>query len=220
MGTVTIAATYGAGGSLIGPAVAKRLNLPFIDRAIPVDLAEKIHDPLHAALADDSESSGTVGRLLNSALGFTGLFAGVPLGDEQLGVVPDVAQTEKAIRDLASGGGAVILGRAGVFVLKGFPDVLHVRLDGEVEARRRAAMARDNLDHKSAGEKQHATDQARRSYVTHFYPRSGAWEDPRHYHLVLDSTAISTDTCVELITRAAKDVFSKSVSKQTSRGRA
>ena len=220
MGTVTIAATYGAGGSLIGPAVAKRLDLPFVDRAIPVGLAEKMHDPLHAALADDSESSGTVGRLLNSALGFTGLFAGVPLGDEQLGIVPDVAQTERAIRDLASGGGAVILGRAGVFVLKGFPGVLHVRLDGDVEARCQAAMVRDNLDHKSAAQKQHATDQARRSYVTHFYPRAGAWEDARHYHLVLDSTAISIDTCVDLITRAAKDLFSRSAAKQTSRGRA
>jgi hypothetical protein len=220
MGTVTIAATYGAGGSVIGPAVAKRLNLPFVDRAIPVDVAEKMHDPLVAALADDSESSGTVGRLLNSALGYTGLFAGVPLGDEQLGVVPDVAQTERSIRDLASAGGAVILGRAGVFVLKGVPGVLHVRLDGEVEARRQAAMARDGLDYQSAAKKQHATDHARRSYVSHFYPRAGAWEDARHYHLVLDSTAISIETSVELITRAAKDVFAKSAPKHTARGRA
>src|SRR6202171_1229523 len=217
MGIVTIAATYGAGGSVVGPAVAKRLKLPFVDRAIPVDLAEKMHDPLVAALADDSEPGGTVGRLLNSALGFTGLFAGVPLGEEQLGVVPDVAQTEVAIRGLAGGRGAVILGRAGVFVLMGLPGVLHVRLDGEVEARRRAAMVRDGLDYKSAAKKQQATDQARRSYVTHFYPRAGSWEDPRHYHLVLDSTAISIDTCVEIITRAAQDVFAKSAAAQTSR---
>jgi hypothetical protein len=220
MGTVTIAATYGAGGSIVGPAVAKRLNLPFVDRAIPVDLAEKMHDPLVAALADDSKSGGNVGRLLDSALGYTGLFAGVPLGDEQLGVVPDVAQTEKSINDLAGAGGAVILGRAGVFVLKGVPGALHVRLDGEVEARRQAAMVRDGLDYQSAVKKQQSTDHARRSYVSHFYPRAGAWEDPRHYHLVLDSTAISIDTCIELITRAAKDLFARSAAKNTSHGRA
>lgn len=212
MGTVTIAATYGAAGSVIGPAVAKRLALPFVDRAIPVDLAEKLHGPLVAALADDSQAGTSVGRLLNSTLGFTGLFAGVPLGDEQLGIVPDVAATEHAIRRLADEGGAVILGRAGVFVLKGHPHVLHVRLDGAVEARRRAAMARDGLDYKGAAKKQEATDHARRSYVSHFYPRAGAWEDPRHYHLVLDSTAISIDTCVEVIAQAAKDVFAHSAS--------
>ena|SRR5487761_332605 len=215
MGTVTIAATYGAGGSVTGPAVAKRLKLPFVDRAIPVDLAEKMHEPLVAALADESDAGSAVGRLLNSALGYTGLFAGVPLGDEQLGVVPDVAQTEKTIRALADAGGAVILGRGGVFVLKDRADVLHVRLDGDVEARRLAAMKRDGLDYKSAAKKQLATDHARRAYITHFYPREGAWEGPRHYHIVLDSTAISIDTCVEIITRAAQDVFSKSVAPQT-----
>jgi hypothetical protein len=207
MGTVTIAATYGAGGSMIGPAVAKRLKLPFVDRAIPVGLAEKIHEPLVAALTDDSESGSAVGRLLNSALSFSGLFVGVPVAVEELGVVPDVAHTELAIRRLADGGGAVILGRAGVFVLQGRPHVLHVRLDGDIEARRRAAMAHEGLDYKTAARKQQETDQARRAYIAHFYPRSGAWEDARHYHLVLDSTAISIDVCVEIITRAAQDLL-------------
>ena len=207
MGTVTIAATYGAGGSMIGPAVAKRLKLPFVDRAIPVGLAEKIHEPLMAALTDDSESGSAVGRLLNSALNFSGLFVGIPVAVEELGVLPDVAQTEVAIRGLADGGGAVILGRAGVFVLQGRPHVLHVRLDGDIEARRRAAMAHEGLDYKTATRKQQETDQARRAYIAHFYPRSGAWEDARHYHLVLDSTAISIDACVEIITRAAEDLL-------------
>lgn len=214
MGTVTIAAAYGAGGSLIGPAVAKRLKLPFVDRAIPVKLAEKLHEPLVAALADESVAGSAVGRLLNSTLGYTGLFAGVPLGDEQRGVAPDVAATETAIRRLADAGGAVILGRAGVFVLKDRPDVLHVRLHGDVEACRRAAMARDGLDYRSAAKQQQATDQARRSYIAHFYPRAGAWDDPRHYHLVIDSTALSIDTCVELITQAARDVFARSAAAQ------
>jgi hypothetical protein len=218
MGTVTIAATYGCGGSIIAPAVAKMLALPFVDRAIPPALAAKIHQPLVAALADDAEEKSAAGRLLNSALGYTGLFAGVPRGLEELGVSPDVAQTEEAIRHTADAGGAVILGRGGVFVLKGRPDVLHVRLDGPVEARRQAAMQRDGLDYKTAARMQQATDYARRAYISHFYPREGAWEDPRHYHMILDSTAISLDTCVEVITRAAKDFFAKPAPAASSKG--
>jgi hypothetical protein len=216
MGTVTIAATYGAGGSIIGPEVAKRLGLPFVDRAIPTALVEKIHGPLVEALADDSNRTSGVGRLLNSALSYSGLFAGVPLGDEERGIVPDVGQTEVAMRRLADAGGAVILGRAGVFVLKDRTDVFHLRLDGDVEARRRAAMAYEGLDYKSAAKKQQDTDHARRAYVAHFYPRSGAWEDPRHYHMVLDSTAISIDTCVDIITLAARDVFAKTAGVRAS----
>jgi Cytidylate kinase-like family len=67
MGTITIAATYGAGGSVIGPAVAKRLGLPFVDRAIPSSVVEKLHEPLAAALADDSAARSEVGR--RSAVG-------------------------------------------------------------------------------------------------------------------------------------------------------
>jgi cytidylate kinase len=210
MGTVTIAATYGCGGSVIAPAVAKKLALPFVDRAIPPALAAKIHEPLVAALADDADERSAAGRLLTSALGYTGLFAGVPRTLEDLGVSADVAKTEEAIRHTANAGGAVILGKGGVFVLKGRPDVLHVRLDAPVEARRRAAMKRDGLDYKTASRLQHATDYARRAYISHFYPREGAWDDPRHYHMLLDSTAISLDTCVEIITRAAKDYFAQS----------
>jgi cytidylate kinase len=213
MGTVTIAATYGAGGSVIGPAVAKRLGLPFVDRAIPSAVVKKIHEPLTTALADDSARRSDVGRLLNSVLCYTGLFAGVPLNDEHLGVATDVAETEAAIRRLADAGGAVILGRAAVFVLEGRPDVFHVRLDGDPQARTRAAMEHDGLDFATASRNRHEIDQARRAYVSHFYPRAGAWEDPRHYHMVLDSTAVSLEACVDIITRAAKDFFARTTTK-------
>jgi cytidylate kinase len=219
MGTVTIAATYGCGGSVIGPDVAKKLALPFVDRAIPPALAAKIHQPLVAALADDAVERTAAGRLLTSALGYTGLFAGVPRTPEDLGVNADVAKTEDALRHTANAGGAVILGRGGVFVLKGRPDVFHVRLDAPVEARRHAAMQREGLDYKTAARMQHATDYARGAYVSHFYPREGAWEDPRHYHMMLDSTAISLDTCVEIITRAAQDFFAKSAPGASSKAK-
>jgi cytidylate kinase-like protein len=39
---VTIAALYGAGGSVIGPRVAERLGVAFLDRAIPASVAERV----------------------------------------------------------------------------------------------------------------------------------------------------------------------------------
>lgn len=209
MGTVTIAATYGAGGSVIAPAVAKRLGLPFVERAIPVAVAERIREPLEAALADDEDHTTALGRLLDGILGSSGLFVGVPESPEALGAVPDIAKTEEALRRLADDGGAVILGRAGVFVLKDRPNVLHVRLDGNPEARCHAAMARLGIDYATAARTRQSTDRARRAYVRHFYPRAGTWEDPRHYHVILDSTAISIDGCIEIIVRAAQDVFDR-----------
>jgi len=218
MGTITIAATYGAGGSIIGPAVAERLSLPFVDRAIPIAIVKQIHEPLVAALADESIADGRVRRVFNSVLSSAGLFAGVPFGSEHLGIAPEVAHTEVAIRKVADTGGAVILGRAAVFVLNERTDVFHVRLDGDVEARRRAAMEFEHIDYKAAAKMQQDADQARRAYIAHFYPRCGNWDDPRHYHMVLDSTAISHGACVDLIVRGAQDLFSRLESgKRTAR---
>src|SRR5258708_120556 len=171
MAIVTIAATYGAGGSVVAPAVAERLSLPFVERAIPPALARELDAPLTAALAEDADHTGAVAR------------------------------------GLAAAPGAVIVGRAAVFVLRGCPDTLHVRLDGPVEARRRAAMAHRKLDYESAARAQRQTDRARRAYVEHFHPQAGVWNDFRNYHLVLDSTVISLDACVDVIVRAARDLF-------------
>jgi cytidylate kinase len=142
-------------------------------------------------------------------LATSGLFVGVPSAPEELGVLPEIARTEQLIRSLADRGGAVILGRAAVFVLKGHPGVLHVRLDGDVEARRHAAMAHNKIDYPTAARMQQQTDRARKAYLHHFYPRAGTWEDVRNYHLVLDSTAISLDACTEVIVRAAKGMFGR-----------
>lgn len=207
MGTVTIAATYGAGGSVIAPAVAERLGLPFIDRAIPVALAKEIHEPSETALADDTDTTPQVQRLLDRVLATSGLFVGVTASPEQRGALPEIARTEETLRRIADTTGAVILGRAGVFALKDVPGVLHVRLDGDVNARCRAASSRFGIDLGAATRAQQQNDRARLAYVRHFYPRAGAWTDPRHYHVVLDSTALSLDACIDIIVTAAKDLF-------------
>jgi cytidylate kinase len=209
LGTVTIAASYGAGGSVVAPAVAERLGLPFVGRAIPVELAEQLHHPLMTALADEERHDHSVVRhLFDRALAYSGLFVGAPTPLDHLGVDEQVAAGEAAIRRQAEGDGAVILGRAAVFVLKDRPAVLHVRLGGSVEARRRQAVNHERLDYETACRLQQQTDRARAAYVDHYHAQEGAWEDPKHYHLIIDSTAISLDTCVELITMAAKDLFS------------
>ena len=42
MSLVTLSATYGAGGSEVGPELAKRLGVPFVDRLIPSEVAARL----------------------------------------------------------------------------------------------------------------------------------------------------------------------------------
>ena len=50
MHVVTISATYGAAGSVVGPAVAERLGVPFLDRAIPTAVANDLGISLEEAM--------------------------------------------------------------------------------------------------------------------------------------------------------------------------
>ena len=64
------------------------------------------------------------------------------------------------------------------------------------------AMRVEGIDEDEARRRQRDSDRARIDYVKHFYradPR-----DPRHYDLVIDSTALPLETCVELILTAAQ----------------
>jgi cytidylate kinase len=100
--------------------------------------------------------------------------------------------------------GGVILGRAGMVALGGRPDVLCVRLDGPVEARIARVVAL-GIDRAAARQAQREVDRAREAYARVFF--SARQDDPRLYHLVLDSTVLSLEACIEIILRAAQDRF-------------
>lgn len=204
MRVVTISAAYGAGGSIVGPAVAERLSVPFVDRAIPTTVAAEIGVPLEEVLAHDDRSERGLGRLLTSAAKLpVATMGGMETYVPQQKIVADeefVAQTETVIRDIVSDGG-VVLGRAAALVLAERPGVLHVRLDGPARARRRQAMRIRGLDDQTAEAEQRDTDRARAAYVKHFYRA-----DPTScqlYHLVLDGTALPLDLCVDTIVGVA-----------------
>jgi cytidylate kinase len=200
---VTLSASYGAGGSKIGPELAAALEVPFVDRAIPVAVAERLAVPLDDALARDECKGSRLDRLLRDFAPAVQVYAGggamIPTAFEEHGYRET---TEQVIREHAARGEGVILGRAAAVVLLEDPRVLRVRLDGPPERRLAQAMAAEGLDRKTAKRRMKETDGARDAYIQHFYRRDS--HDPTLYHLMLDATAFSIDDCVELIAMAAR----------------
>ena len=94
------------------------------------------------------------------------------------------------------------LGRAAALVLGERADVLNVRLGGRRERRLAAAVARYSKPAEELRREMEANDRAREAYVRHFYRADAS--SPKHYHLVVDSTALSLDTVVELVVVAAR----------------
>jgi cytidylate kinase len=203
MTLITLSAPYGAGGSHVGPEVARRLGVPFVDRAIPTGVAERLAVPLQEAIDRDESMGGALTRMtvwlgqVGQAFGAPGAMPVAPVEDDDYR-----RATEQVLHDHARGAGAVILGRAGAIVLRAEPRALHVRLDGPVEARIRQGMALEGIDRDTAERHIAETDKARRAYVHHFYRCE--LQDASLYHLVLDSTAIPLEACVELVVAAAR----------------
>ena len=202
MGVVTVSASFGAGGAEIAPAVAARLGLPFHDRVIPAEVAGRLGVPVAEAEANDETITRGLWRLVSS-LG--------TMPDPVGGVLPTSSlpderayrdQTERVLREIAAGPGGVVLGRAAAMVLRDRADVLHVRLDGPPERRLAAAVARLGRPEEEVRRERDAADASRVAYVRHFYRCDPA--EVRHYHLVVDSTALPQDAVVDLVVTAAR----------------
>ena len=94
----------------------------------------------------------------------------------------------------------MILGRGAAVILHDDERALHVLLDGPKEARVRQAMEIENLDQEAAERRLARVDRFRCAYVETVYGVD--LSEPGMCHLVIDSTAIPLDDCVELIAAA------------------
>jgi cytidylate kinase len=199
---ITVSAAYGAGGSVVAPALADRLGLPFLQRVTTSEGHVAEPGPCDEQLSAEEVKATPVHRLLAH------LTQAMPAGPTQS--PPSTHHQDEHLRGhgeagihrlLAAAGGGVILGRAAAVVLgkdRGF----HVRLDGPADRRVAQGAAVEGISQEEAGQRLRAADKARTAYVRRLYRCDPA--DASLYHLVIDSTAMPLDTVVELIVTAAR----------------
>jgi hypothetical protein len=202
MTLIALSAAYGAAGSQIGPGLAERLGVPFIDRGIALAVAERLDIPVDDALAHEEPSSKSLMERLLS--GFLGADPGAPAPLPSETITPEdfhQAAQEALLAQAATGRG-VILGRGAVAGLRNDPRVLRVRLTEPVERRIEHAMAVRHLDRDTAARTVRALDRTHADYLRQFYDVDIL--DPGLYHLVIDATAFDADACIEFIVAAVE----------------
>ncbi len=199
---VTIAALYGAGGSVVGPRVAERLGVQFLDRAIPSTVAKRA-GLSEAAVADVDEKPRSGWQRLLAILGRASPATGASDQVERLDLEERRLRAEiEEFLAHASRAGGVVLGRGGAVVLADVPGALHVYLRGDRKARVQRVMELQGVDRTTAARRVKANDRARRGYVKSTYGIDG--DNPHLYHLMIDVIAVGADVCVELIVAAAQ----------------
>jgi hypothetical protein len=201
MTVVAISAAYGARSGQIGPALAARLGVPFVDRVIAHRVAGRLDVSVDEAVRNwEPAPQSFVERMMSAFLGADTI---APIGPPPDVVTPqDFRQaTERAVLEQAATGEGVILGRGCVAVLQDAPGVLRVRLTGPAERRLEQAVKTSGLSESQARDTMNHLDRYHAEYLKQFYGVS--INDPTNYHLTIDSTALDNDACVSLMVAAA-----------------
>jgi cytidylate kinase len=198
---ITVSASYGAGGSVVAPALADRLGVPFMQRVTTSEGHPAPPGPCDEQMTEEEVKATPVHRLLAS---FTQAMPAGPTQSPPSSHHQDQhlrGHGEAGIHRLLAGGGGVILGRAAAVVL-GKDRGYHVRLDGPPDRRVVQGATIEGISEQEANARRRAADKARTAYVRRLYRIDPG--DPSLYHLVIDSTAIPLDTVIELILVAAR----------------
>jgi cytidylate kinase len=203
MTLIALSASYGAGSTRIAPALAERLGVPFVDRAIPLEVAKQLHVSADEAAAHEEGGGGSfLERVLRGFIG-TDPGAPAPLPAAEAFSSEDFRRaTEEVLLHQAATGAGVILGRGSVVVLRENPRALRVRLDGPPDRRvSQAIRLGRSLDREDAERALRQFDRTHAAYLQQLYGVD--IRDSTLYHLVLDSTRIELEACVEIIAKAA-----------------
>jgi cytidylate kinase len=204
---VTISASYGAGGSVIAPALAARLGLPLIDRLLTADISEEAARSASASRSGEGLSDAEVTASPGNRL-FVYLARAASVG--ALSAPPLLVEPEDELRERAeaglaaarAGAGAVVLGRAGAVVLAGRRRAFHVRLDGPTARRIKRAATIEGIPERRAADRLAETDRSRVLWVRRLYRADVL--DPAWYHLWLDTTVLAAEDATDLIVTAVE----------------
>jgi CMP/dCMP kinase len=195
---VGLSRQVGAGGAYVGQALSRLLGIRYVDREILQEAARLLG-------RDDRELESLEERV--SSL-WDRMAAVLSWGAPEAAYVPpplptlyeeDLFAVESGIiREIASREDAVFVGRAATWVLRDTPGLVSVFLHAPDDVRVARVMRDYNLtDEAAASELVRRSDQQRSRFLQSV--TGGSWFNLSHYHLTIDTGAISLDEAVELI---------------------
>lgn len=192
---ITVSREFESMGSEIAQEVAARLHIPYVDKFLITESAQKSGFPVEHIEARDEVLAS---RFEYSQAQAYYLYGG---GHSPYTTNETVAKAQfDIIRDLVEEGPCLIVGRCANYILRDREDVLDVFIRAGRNFRIRQAMKTLELPEKQAAKVLKHTDKARQRYYKHYTGQD--WYDPDGYHLSLNSDRLGVEACVELILKA------------------
>ncbi len=186
---------YASGGQEIGSKVAENLGIPCYGREI-LELAAKRKgtSPEYLESLEERATTSFLYSIYMLANEFSAHDKTMPDTDSLY-----LAESE-VIRDIASKGPAIFIGRCASHVLEGRKDVLRVFIHANKDYRKARAVQHYGVSLDTAEAVLRKFDKRRANYYQSNTSRP--WNDPNSYPIFLDSSALGIGSCAALLTQA------------------
>ena len=192
---ITIARQFGSGGRDVAKLLSEKMGIHFYDREL-IALAAK-ESGLSESLFEGIEEKPTNSLLYS-------LVMGIQSGRGTYYRYGDVLNSDsvfriqsQVIRDLASKGPCVIVGRCSDYILREQPNLINVFIHADKDWRVQRIMQRHQLKEKEAENLITKTDKRRSSFYN-FYTNK-VWGNVNNYHLAIDTSKVGLEHAADLI---------------------
>ena len=189
---ITISREFGSGGRSIGKSVAEALEIPYYDKELIKQVAEKTgFAPEYVENAGEYAPGKSVLAYFAAFSGRADVMGGMNASDFLW------CMQRQVILDLVEKGSCVIVGRCADYILAGRPDVVRVFVHADKDFCLEQAMKVDSLPEQEVEKKIAEIDDYRARYYKHHTGHD--WYDARNYDLSLNSGVLGFDGTVEEI---------------------
>ena len=193
---VTIAREYGSGGRVIGRLVADSLGMKFYDsELIQMTAAESGYTEESVSEKEQKISNALLHDLYSQ---YT-----AALNEADLPQIERLFNAEKkVIRQIASEGPCVIVGRLSNRILRDHPNALHIFISAAPDAKVRRVVKRDGLSEAQAAEKIKKVERERANYCKYFSKTS--WNSVDNYDMTFRSDRYGIEETADMITEIVR----------------
>jgi len=191
---ITISREYGSGGRYVGELLAKELGIPFYDKEIIHMVAER--SGLSEDFIEKSDENLPNTFLHNLKYSAYSTYDSIAFYDTPVTDKVFLAQSA-VIKELASKGSCVIVGRCADYILRDVPELVTVFIRGTPEDKVDRAVKYYGLSSDKAVDRIKKIDKSRKNYYKYYTNR--VWGSTDYFDLVINTSFTGADSAVDII---------------------
>ena len=183
---ITVSREFGSGGRTIAKEIAKRLGIPYYDKEIIKEVAEKTG--FNPEYVEEAGEHAPGKSLFSFGLGGS---VGLSTSDFLW------AMQRQVILEIAQKGPCVIVGRCADYILKDNPDAVHIFIHADMDFKIDRVVRLYGESEKKPEARINDKNKKRAVNYKHFTNRE--WGKSQNYHIALNSKALGIEKCIEAI---------------------